>query len=1228
VEEIHGAQKSNALPIDQLKRAHVPNRLRSLLESMLAVESAARPGTRDLTERLRRCSAEASGMRTRVAVAAALILILGASAFFISRSLHTRPPAVGSASTPAISAKSIAVLPFENRSRDPDNAFFTDGVQDEILMHLAKIAELKVISRTSVMQYKSGVARNLREISQQLGVAHLLEGSVQRAANRVRVNAQLIDARTDAHLWAQSYDRDLADVFDIQSEIAKAIADQLQAKLSPAEKTEIEKPPTADLAAFDLYTRAKTLLLTTSLIPTGEQNLRQAVELLNQAVTRDPAFFEAYYQLAFVHGRLYSLGFDHTANRLASAEAALQAAIRLRPDAGETHLARANYLYYGPRDYAGALAELENARQSLPNHPRLFELTGYILRRRGQQEEGLRNLEKALELDPRNYFIMQQIALSYQFLRRYPEEAAILDRALTIIPKDAATKVNRALVDFYWKADTKPLHQAIDSILAGDPGAISQVADSWFVCALAEHDRVAAERALVALGDSPWWVDAAVILRRSFGEGLLPRVMKDEAKARAAFSNARAEQEKIVQAQPDYGPALCVLGLIDAALGRKEAALEEARRATELLPVEKDSINGTRMLVYFAIIAAWTGEKDLALQQLELGTRAPTPSQALNYGALKLLPFWDPLRGDPRFEKIVDSISRPLRTNPAAPGSALNVGSPEKSIAVLPFENLSRDPDNAFFADGVQDEILTNLARVGDLKVISRASVMQYKSEVARNLRKIGEQLGVAHVVEGRVQRAGNRVRVNAQLVDTRIDRQLWGQTYDRELADVFAIQSEIAKAIAGQLQAKLSPSEKSAIERPPTGDITAFDLYIRAKALIATSFFSTPRVEILFQAVRLLNQAIERDPAFALAYYQLAGAHDAIYFAGADHTPARLAMADAAIQSLARLRPNSGEAHLALAKHLYWGYLDYNRAREELSLARKTLPNDPMPFQILGFMDRRQGHWSESTKNLERAIEFDPQNVGILGQLAFNYDSLRHYADAERVLDRAIALAPKDSNTRVYRAAVELAWHADPRPLISTIEAILADDLREASSIAGPWLYGSLCARDFDRARRALAAMQMDGCYEDNIPFPRAWCEGVVAQMMGDTAGARAAFTSARTEVAKLVAEQPDYAEALCVLGMVDAALGNKEDAIREGRRVVELLPVTKDAMSGAALVRNLALIYAWTGEKDFAFEQLGIAARIPSSLKYGELRLHPLWDPLRGDPRFDQIVASLAPN
>src|SRR5438093_1416308 len=558
----------------------------------------------------------------------------------------------------SISQKSIAVLPFENRSEDKANAYFTDGVQDEILTDLARIADLKVISRTSVLQYKSGVARNLREIAQQLGVANVVEGSVQRLGNRVRVNAQLIDARNDAHLWAQTYDRDLADVFAIQSEIAKAIADQLQAKLSPNEKKAIEQPPTTDLAAFDLYSRAKSLLLTANFSATGEPDLRKAIELLDEAVKRDPSFFDAYCQLAYAHEFIYAVrGSDHTPARLALAEAAVQAATRLRPDAAETHLARAQYLYQGLRDYAGALAELEIARRALPNDPRLFELTGYILRRRGQQEEGLKNLQRAVELHPRNLDTLQQTAASYLYIGRYADAIAALDRALAIVPDNVETRANRELEYLCWKGDTRPLHQTIDAILAQGPSAIASAADTWFFCALAERDPAAAERALVAVGDNPCWNEDAIILSRSFGEGLLARMTKDEARARAAFEAARAQQEKIVQAQPDYGPALCVLGLIDAALGRKHLALDEGRRAIALMPVEKDVTIGSRVLQYFAITAAWAGEKELALQQLEAGLRAPVASLMLSYGALKLLPFWDPLRGDPRFEKIVASLA-------------------------------------------------------------------------------------------------------------------------------------------------------------------------------------------------------------------------------------------------------------------------------------------------------------------------------------------------------------------------------------------------------------------------------------------------------------------------------------------------------------------------------------------------------------------------------------------
>ncbi len=590
---------------------------------------------------------------------AALLIVAGAVWFFSRRPAITTTTAAPVSAAPSASAppstpeKSIAVLPFENLSDNKENAFFTDGVQDEILTDLAKVADLKVISRTSVMQYKTGAPRNLREIAQQLGVAHVVEGSVQRAGNKVRVNAQLIDARSDAHLWAQVYDRPLDDVFAIQSEIAKAIADQLQAKLSPSEKTAIERKPTSDVTAFDLYSRAKTLFLSTSFSALAKPNMLQAVDLLNQAVTRDPQFFEAYCQLAYGHDNLYFLGLDHTPARLALAEKTVEAAIRLRPDAGEAHLARAENLYRGHLDYAGALAEIEIARRTLPNDPRVFELTGYILRRQGKQDEAMRNLERALELDPRNFFTLTQIALSYQNLRRYAEMAVVLDRALSIKPDDLETRITRASTDFDWKADTRPVQQIIDATLATDPAALKDVADTWYTCALAERDPAAAEKALAALGDVPLGNDAFVF-NRFFLEGVIARMRKDESKAQEAFTAARAEQEKVVASQPDYAPALCVMGLIDAALGRKDDALREGRHAVELLPPTKDSINGADMIAYYGMIAAWVGEKDLACEQLATATRI---NDTLSYGQLKLLPYWDPLRGDPRFEKIVESLA-------------------------------------------------------------------------------------------------------------------------------------------------------------------------------------------------------------------------------------------------------------------------------------------------------------------------------------------------------------------------------------------------------------------------------------------------------------------------------------------------------------------------------------------------------------------------------------------
>ena len=580
-----------------------------------------------------------------------VVLIGGAisiALFFLGR--YSAPRNVGESTN--LWAKSIAVLPFENFSEDKAFAFFADGVQDEILTDLAKIADLKVISRTSVMQYKNTATRNLPEIAQALKVAHVLEGSVQRSANRVRVSAQLIDARNDTHVWAEKYDRDLADVFAIQSEIAQKIADQLQARILPREKIAIETQPTKDITAYDLYVRATEVIDATPNSENAKENCLQGVSLLEQAIVRDPAFLAAYCKLAQAHDQLYLLGLDHTPARLVLAEQAINAALRLQPDAAEAHLALAHHLY-SKLDYDGARREIEIARRTLPNDPRTFEWSGYIDRRQGRWQESTRNLERALELDPNNTFILQQISSSYDGLRKYAREAAALDRILAIRPNDLDTRVNRAQLEVFWKADTRPLHELIESFMRQNPASGARLAPVRIFLATAERDPTAGLQALADLGENTYGPDA-IRYTHAFGKGFFGRLKGDTVAAHAGFAKARVEQQQIVNAQPDYGPALCVLGLIDAGLGRKDDALREGRRAAELMPPSKDSINGALIMQLLAVIYAWVGEKELAIDQLQRTAQVPAGP---TYGHLRLWPHWDPLRGDPRFEKIVASLA-------------------------------------------------------------------------------------------------------------------------------------------------------------------------------------------------------------------------------------------------------------------------------------------------------------------------------------------------------------------------------------------------------------------------------------------------------------------------------------------------------------------------------------------------------------------------------------------
>jgi TolB-like protein/Flp pilus assembly protein TadD len=552
----------------------------------------------------------------------------------------------------------------------------------------------------------------------------------------------------------------------------------------------------------------------------------------------------------------------------------------------------------------------------------------------------------------------------------------------------------------------------------------------------------------------------------------------------------------------------------------------------------------------------------------------------------------------------------------------------DKSIAVLPFDNLTANPEMAFFTDGVQDEILSNLAKVAGLKVISRTSVMQYKVVRARNLREIGRQLGVAHVLEGSVQRIENRIRVNAQLIDARTDAHLWAQSYDRDLADVFAIQSEIAGTIVDQLKVQLSPRERAALAQHTTTDLVAEKLFVQAWQQV--EFGSSPDAqERLLQAVTLLDEALARDPQFLRAYGLLVTSHIDLYWQGFDHTAARLELARIAIEKAAAVNPDAGEVHLARADYAYKGFRDYDHARAELELAREAFPNCPLVNIYAAAMDRRQNRWAESIRNWERGVELDPRNFRFLMETAFTYQAMRRFSEAAGMWKRALSIKPHDPFARAQLAQIPFLEHADLQPAREALSAILNEDPKAATEIANGLFNWALATRNSPGVTRALQSIRAEGLRDvyNNSLWTRDWFVGLAARTFGDEPRALEAFTSARGLEEKTLREQPDYAPAWSRLGLIDAGLGRKEEAIREGRRACELLPVNRDSIDAPSYITNLAMIYAWTGEKDSALEQLAASAKIPSGVTYGELKLYPQWDSLRGNARFEKIVASLAP-
>lgn len=566
----------------------------------------------------------------------------------------------------------------------------------------------------------------------------------------------------------------------------------------------------------------------------------------------------------------------------------------------------------------------------------------------------------------------------------------------------------------------------------------------------------------------------------------------------------------------------------------------------------------------------------------------------------------------------------PTAASASSPSPATVAPRDEKSIAVLPFVNMSEDPQNEFFARGVHEDVLTQLAHVSDLKVISRTSVQAYQGPNLRktSLREIGEALGAAAIVEGSVRREGNRVRVTAQLIDARTDRHLWADAYDRDLTDVFAIQSAIARDIVNALRVTLSPKERERLEARPTSDAEAYDLYLRARDIALRPGNLRENLE---NALRLSDQALARDPSFALANVMQANLHNTMYWYAYDRTPERRAQVKASVDRALQLQPELPEAHQALGQYYYWGFRDYERALAELAIARRDLPNSATLFGAMGFIQRRQGKWDEALANLQKNAELDPRNADHRYEVALTLHYMRRYPEAEAAVNLALSLAPDYRAAGYHRGILAMKLRGETRTLRAALEGIHPGfdinfwDVRRYQL--------EMLDRRFDAALALLAASPLQKFEWQDFLYPKTLLIAQAEQVRGNATAARTNFESARATLEELLKTRPDDPRLHAALGYACAGLGRKDDAIRSGREAVRLLPESKDAVDGPVFRTDLAAIYAQTGEPGLAMDEIARLLAEPAVLSEAELRLDPIWDPLRKDPRFRQRFPRAAP-
>ena len=577
---------------------------------------------------------------------------------------------------------------------------------------------------------------------------------------------------------------------------------------------------------------------------------------------------------------------------------------------------------------------------------------------------------------------------------------------------------------------------------------------------------------------------------------------------------------------------------------------------------------------------------------------------------------------------LVTGGRKSTESNPVPIGAAV----PAKSIAVLPFESLSGDKEDVYFADGVQDDILNDLAKIAQLTVISRTSVMQYRAGEKRDLRQVATALGVANVLEGTVRRNANRVRVNTELIDARQDKTIWADSFDRDLTDIFAIQSEVAQTIATKLAATLSPQEKRNIEKKPTENLEAYELYLRAKELLISVGLAATFADVhkpLADAVRLLDQAVRLDPKFTLAYCRATEAHDFLYLFY-DRTPEQRALGDAAISRALSLEPDMAEVRLAYAAHLFRGYRDNDQALTQLTIARRALPNDADAIALEAYIDRHLGQFEKAIQEFKDAITRDPRNSVFVEDLATTFQQVREFRSAEQTFDRLTELRPDQPILRMQKPFLfyyETGDNTAMRTALAALPRSIADD-RGVLSLR---LAFAFVDRDWAQVNALIEKMNGgddEGEFANggvNVPIG---CYSILlAGLKGEQTGGNPSFTETREQLNQRVQKEPENAKLLSQLAVVDALLGKKELAIAEGKHAVELLPIAKDAVDGPYPELNLATVYAWTNELDLAFETLISLSKVPNGLYYGPLKREPYWEPLRQDPRYEKLLEDLAP-